>query len=65
MRGGRRPVLADRVETVVRQTPSSVDDQMEPTVREHTTEMVEWEATVVRVERVGLLEMEDEVRREC
>ena len=61
MRGGRRPVLADRVETVVRQTPSSVVDRMEPTVRDHTAEMVDREATVVRVERVGLLEVEDEV----
>ena len=49
------------MEIVVRRTPSSVVDRMEPTVREHTAGMVDREATVVRVERVGLLEVEDEV----
>ena len=49
------------METVVRRTPSSVVDRMEPTVREHTTDMVDREATVVHVERMGLLEVEDEV----
>ena len=34
---------------------------MEPAVRDHTAEMVDREATVVRVERVGLLEVEDKV----
>ena len=34
---------------------------MEPTVRDHTAEMVDREATAVRVERVGLLEVEDKV----
>ena len=49
------------METVVQQTPSNVVDRMEPTVRDHTAKMVDREATVVRVERVGLLEVEDEV----
>ena len=38
-------------------------DWMEPTVREHTTDMVNREVTVVHVERMGLLEVEDEVER--
>ena len=33
---------------------------MEPTVRDHSREMVDQEATVVRVEGVVLLELEDE-----
>ena len=60
-RGERRPDLVDRVETVVRRTPSSVVDRMERMVREHTVDMVDREATVVHVERMGLLEVEDEV----
>ena len=36
-------------------------DQMELTVREHTADMADWEATMVHVERMGLLEVEDEV----
>ena len=36
-------------------------DRREPAVRDYTVEMVDREATVVRVERVGLLEVEDEV----
>ena len=35
--------------------------QMEPTVREHTADMADREATVVHVERMGLLEVEDKV----
>jgi hypothetical protein len=35
-------------------------DQMELTVRDRSTEMVDQEATVVQVERVVLLEVEDE-----
>ena len=31
------------------------------TVQDHTAEMVDRDTTVVRVERVGLLEVEDEV----
>ena len=40
---------------------SSMVDRMEPTVREHTADMADWEATMVHVERMGLLEVEDEV----
>ena len=36
-------------------------DQMELVFREHVVDMVGREATVVHVERVGLLEVEDEV----
>jgi hypothetical protein len=35
-------------------------DRMEPKVRDHSTEMVNREETVVRVEGVVLLEVEDE-----
>ena len=50
-------------EIVVRQTPSSIVDRMEPTVREHMADVADREATVVHVERMGLLEVEDEVKR--
>ena len=40
-------------------------DQMEPMVRGHAVDMVDREATMVRVERMGMLEVEDEVRRGC
>ena len=36
-------------------------DRMEPTLREHTEDMEDREATVVHVERMRLLEVEDEV----
>ena len=36
---------------------------MEPTVRDHSVEMVDRVATVVRVDRVVLLEVEDEARK--
>ena len=55
--------VADRVEATTRQTSSSVVDRMEPTVRDHSAEMVGWKATVVRVDGVDLLEVEDEVRQ--
>ena len=38
-------------------------DRMEPIVRDHATDTVDREATVVRVERMGMLEGEDEVGR--
>ena len=44
--------MVDRVETVVRRTSSSVVDWMEPTVRDHSAEMVDREAMVVRVDGV-------------
>ena len=34
---------------------------MEPTVQDHSMEMVDREVTVVHVDGVGLLEVEDEV----
>ena len=36
-------------------------DRMEPVFREHAADMVDREATMVHVERVVLLEVEDEV----
>ena len=51
--------MVDRVETVVRRTSSSVVDWMEPTVRDHSAEMVDREAAVARVDGVVLLEVED------
>ena len=52
--------VADRVEATTRRTSSSVADRMEPTVRDHSAEMVGRKATVVRVDGVDLLEVEDE-----
>ena len=46
----RKPDLVDRVEKVVRRTPVSVVNRMEPTVRELALEMVDLEATVVHME---------------
>ena len=46
---------------MVRRTLLSVVDRMEIAVQDHMTEMVDRKATVVHVERVGLLEVEDEV----
>ena len=54
----RRP---DRVETVVRRTPTSMVDRMELTFREHATDTVDREATMVHVERMGMVEVEDKV----
>ena len=36
-------------------------DRMEPVFREHEADMADREATMVHVERMGLLEVEDEV----
>ena len=36
-------------------------DRMGPVVREHAADMADREATMVHVERMGLLEVEDEV----
>ena len=36
-------------------------DRIDPTVREHTADMADRETTVVHVERMGLLKVEDEV----
>ena len=36
---------------------------MEPVIREHAADMADWEATMVPVERTGLLEVEDEVEQ--
>ena len=63
MRGEQRSDLADRVEAVVRRTPSSMADWMEPTGLEHTADIVDRETMGVHVERMGLLEVEDEVKR--
>ena len=49
------------MEAASQRTSSSVLDRMEPTVRDHSAEMVDREATVVRVDRVVLLEVEDKV----
>ena len=38
-------------------------DQMEPVFREHAANMADREATMVLVERAGLLEVEDEVEQ--
>ena len=36
---------------------------MEPVFREHAANMADWEATMVHVETMGFLEVEDEVRQ--
>ena len=48
------------MESVVRGDAVDEVDRMEPTVRDHSAEMVDREATVVRMDGVGLLEVEDE-----
>ena len=55
--------VADRVEATTRRTSSSVADRMEPTVRDHSAKMVGRKATVVRVDGVDLLEVEDEAEQ--
>ena len=55
--------MADRVEATTRRASSSVPDRMEPTVRDHSAEMVGRKATVVLVDGVDLLEVEDEAEQ--
>ena len=38
-------------------------DRMEPVFREHAANIADREATIVHVERTGLLEVEDEVEQ--
>ena len=42
---------------------SDMADRMEPTIRERVADTVDREAAVVRVERMGKLEMEDEAEQ--
>jgi hypothetical protein len=55
------PSLVERMETTVRQTSLGVVDRVEPIFQEHATSMADREASVVRVEWVVLLEVENEV----
>ena len=55
--------VADRVEATTRRTSSSVVDWMAPTVRDHSAGMVGREATVVRMDGMVLLEVEDEAEQ--
>jgi hypothetical protein len=57
----QRPDPVDWVETTVRRKLLGVVDRVEPMFREHAAGMADREASVVRVERVVLLEMENEV----
>ena len=52
--------MADRVEAMTRRTSSSVEDRMAPTVRDHSAGMVGRRATVVLMDGMVLLEVEDE-----
>ena len=52
--------MADQVEATTRRTSLSVADRMAPTIRDYSAEVVDQKATVVRVDRVDLLEVEDE-----
>ena len=54
-----REVYYDRPRGKVR--ASYMVDRMEPMVRGHVADMVDREATMVRMGRMGMLEMEDEV----
>ena len=54
---------ADRVEAATRRRSSSVAVRMEPTVRDHSAEMVDREAAVVLADGVDLLEVEDEAEQ--
>jgi hypothetical protein len=49
------------METTVRRKSLGVVDQVETMFQEHATSMADWEASVVRVERVVLLEVENKV----
>ena len=53
--------MADWVEPMVRGQASDMADRMEPTVQEHTTRTADQEVPMVRVERAGLLKVEDKV----
>ena len=55
--------VADRVEATTRRTSPGMADRMEPTVRDHSAEMVGRTTTVVRVDGVDLLEVEDETEQ--
>jgi sirohydrochlorin ferrochelatase len=52
--------MADRMETTVRRKPLGVVDQVVPMFQEHAADMADREASVVRLERVVLLELENE-----
>jgi hypothetical protein len=51
------------METTVRRKPLDMVDRVEPMFREHAAGMADREASVVRLERVVLLEVENEVER--
>jgi predicted protein tyrosine phosphatase len=53
--------MVDRMETTVQQKSLGVVDRVEPMFQEHTASMANREASVVRMERVVLLEVENEV----
>ena len=55
--------VVDWVETTTRRTPSSVVDRVEPTVRDHSAGMVGRKSTMVRVDGMVLLEVEDKVEQ--
>jgi hypothetical protein len=57
----RAPNMADRMEPTVRQKSLGVVDRVVPMLREHAAGMADREASVVRLERVVFLEMENEV----
>jgi hypothetical protein len=49
------------METTVRRKPLGVVDRVVPMFREHAADMADREASVVRLERVVLLKVENEV----
>jgi hypothetical protein len=53
--------VVDRMETTVRPKSLAVVDRVEPMFQEHAASMADREASVVCVERVVLLEVENEV----
>jgi hypothetical protein len=57
----RTPDVEDRVEPTVRQKPLGVVDRVVPMFQEHAAGTADQEASMVRVERVVLLKVENEV----
>jgi aminoglycoside N3'-acetyltransferase len=55
------PGVVDRMETTVRSKSLAVVDRVEPIFQEHAASMADREASVLYVERVVLLELENEV----
>ena len=51
------------MEPTVRERTTETVDRVATVLREHVAGMADWEASVVRVERAGLLEVEDEVEQ--